>query len=620
MNSAKFKLSFYFFVALIFSSQLAYSSPEVEVDSLKNDTLHLAEKLMVKQQQQQLFDSILKIQLKKELEAASGDYRKQNELSAKIAAMESADSLRQAELKMKIAKLRETTSGYPVMLLNDTIFYIYTRTGSFQPKDRAEAISKRIKTLYDDPFFEKDSLVSSINEDVIEIFYKDQLMLAVTELDALWFDEPKEVLAERDLQIIRQSIELKKEQNSFSNWIKRLGMVLLILLGVLLIIKVINYFFKKSKNWIYDNKEKYFHGISFRTSKLLSEDQQVALIYRINNVLRLFTIGLAIYFSLPLLFSLFPETKQWTNTLLSWVLSPAKRVLMGILSYLPNLFTVFVIYFFTSYAVKLVAYLANEIQKGNISLSGFHPDWAMPTFNIIRFLLYAFMLVVIFPYLPGSGSAAFQGVSVFIGLLLSFGSSSAITNMVAGMVITYMRPFKIGDRVKIGDITGDVMEKTMLVTRIRTIKNEDITVPNATVLSSHTINYSTNCDGPGLIVHTTITIGYDVPWQKIHQAMIDAALRTSFILKEPKPFVLQTSLDDFYVAYQINAYTREANKQALIYSELHQHIQDCCNEVGIEILSPHYRAMRDGNMITIPASYLPEDYKAPGFIVENKKE
>jgi small-conductance mechanosensitive channel len=231
------------------------------------------------------------------------------------------------------------------------------------------------------------------------------------------------------------------------------------------------------------------------------------------------------------------------------------------------------------------------------------------------------MMVLIFPYLPGSGSPAFQGISVFIGILFSLGSSSAIANMVAGMVITYMRPFRIGDRVKIGDITGDIVEKTTLVTRIRTVKNEDVTVPNSAVLSSSTINYSTHASAPeyGLIIHTTVTIGYDVPWKEVHQALIEAALRSELILKNPMPFVLQTSLDDFYVSYQVNGYTKEANNLASIYSQLHQNIQDCFNEVGIEIMSPHYRSLRDGNMTTTPTSHLHKDYETPSFRVNGGK-
>ncbi len=165
-----------------------------------------------------------------------------------------------------------------------------------------------------------------------------------------------------------------------------------------------------------------------------------------------------------------------------------------------------------------------------------------------------------------------------------------------------------------------MLQAILLVTRVRTIKNEIISIPNSNVMSSHTINYSSDAVDKGLIIHTTVTIGYDVPWKNMHQALIDAALRTEHVLREPAPFVLQTSLDDFYVSYQINAYIKEPNKQAIIYSYLHQNIQDCCNEAGIEILSPHYRAARDGNATTIPFDYLPKDYKAPGFGINLNKE
>ena len=270
--------------------------------------------------------------------------------------------------------------------------------------------------------------------------------------------------------------------------------------------------------------------------------------------------------------------------------------------------------------LKGLYFLKSEIEKGDLKITGFYPDWANPTYQIVRILVFAFMIVVIFPYLPNNDSRVFQGVSVFLGFLFTFSSAGSLSNIIAGLVLTYMRLFSIGDRVKIGEITGDVIEKSLLVTRIRTIKNEIISIPNSTVMNSHTINYSSDAPEKGLVVHTTVTIGYDVPWRDVHQTLIDAALKTNYILQEPMPFVLQTSLDDFYVSYQINAYTREANKQALIYSTLHQNIQDICNERGIEIMSPHYRAARDGNTTTIPSSYLPEDYKAPGFKVEMKKE
>jgi small-conductance mechanosensitive channel len=273
-------------------------------------------------------------------------------------------------------------------------------------------------------------------------------------------------------------------------------------------------------------------------------------------------------------------------------------------------------YLVVRYSTKFIEYIFREIEREKLKVKGFYPDWAMPTYSIIRFILYAFMFVLIFPYLPGSDSTVFKGVSVFLGLLVSIGSSSAIGNIVAGLVITYMRPFKTGDRIKVDDVTGDVIEKTLLVTRLRTIKNEIITLPNALILQKNTMNYSTDALQNGLILHTTITIGYGTPWKDIQEALTDAALRTPHILKAPTPFVLQTALNDSYVAYEINAYTDKPNEKDNTYSDLHRHIQDACNERGIEIMSPTYLAARDGNASTIPAQYLEKDYKAPGFIVK----
>ena len=189
---------------------------------------------------------------------------------------------------------------------------------------------------------------------------------------------------------------------------------------------------------------------------------------------------------------------------------------------------------------------------------------------------------------------------MFLGILFSLGSSSAIANAVAGLVITYMRPFRLGDRVKIGEVTGQVIEKTLLVTRVRTTKNEDITVPNASILSGHTINYTSSSKELGLVLHTSVTIGYDVPWRQVHELLIEAAVATNGVNISKEPFVLQTSLDDWYVAYQLNAYTDTPEFMPRIYSELHANIQDKFNEAGVEIMSPHYRAVRDGNAITIP--------------------
>ncbi len=607
------------FLALSCVWGTAHSQKITVKDSVYADSLHKAtEILLLQQDKERKLDSLIRERLQKEIELADGDNERTRELLDKLRQIAQKDSIRQTERLQRIEVMKKNAQGFAVAPFADTLFIIYTRIGSFNASDRAAAITQRIARMYADPFYVADSISVNQSENGFDIVYgRESIIMTVTDLDALWFGMDTRGLSESYKTIIQKAIEARKKDNSLFNWLLRIGLVVLIILGLLGIVWLINRLFKKLTTFLESHKGSYFAGFSFRKVKIFSAEQLWLIVQRATTIVRILVIILTIYLSLPLLFSIFPETKKWTTTLLGWVLTPAKSAFMGIIAFLPNVFTILVIYFLFRYAIKGVKFFVDEIEKGNLQLKGFHADWAQPTFNILRFLLYAFMVVLIWPYLPGSGSTVFQGVSVFVGVLFSLGSSSAISNMIAGLVITYMRPFKIGDRVKIGEITGDVLEKTALVTRIRTIKNEDITVPNSTVLSSNTINYSTNTrpEDNGLIMHTTVTIGYDIPWKKMHQALIEAAGRTDLLEKAPVPFVLQTSLDDFYVSYQLNAYTKEANKQAGIYSELHQHIQDCCNEAGIEILSPHYRAMRDGNMVTIPASYLDKDYQAPGFMV-----
>ena len=226
----------------------------------------------------------------------------------------------------------------------------------------------------------------------------------------------------------------------------------------------------------------------------------------------------------------------------------------------------------------------------------------------------AFAAIICFPYIPGSGSDAFKGVSIFFGILFSLGSTSAISNIVAGIVITYMRPFKVGDRVEIGNTIGDITEKSLLVTRVRTIKNLDVTIPNSSILGNHIVNFTKNASQEvGVILHTSVTIGYDVPSGKVIRALVTGAKNTPLILEEPEPFVLVKSLDDFYISYEINCHTKSPEKSAVIYSQLHKHIKNELHNAGIEILSPHYSAIRDGNVLTVPPENIPKDYVKTGF-------
>ena len=310
------------------------------------------------------------------------------------------------------------------------------------------------------------------------------------------------------------------------------------------------------------------------------------------------------YVYLALVLSLFPRSSGLASDLLGYVLAPLSSFALGVLGFIPNLIFIAVTLAIVRYLLKLLNLIFDEVGAQRLRLPGFHPDWAEPTWQITRFLAVAFTIVIIFPYLPGSDSSAFKGVSVFLGVLLSLGSGSAISNSVSGVIMTYMRPFAKGDRVRIADTTGDVLERSLLVTRLRTIKNEEVTIPNALVLGAHIVNYSAALGHGGLILHAEVTIGYDAPWRKVHRLLLEAAASVEGVEKSPAPFVLQTALGDYSVRYELNAHTRRPNEMATLYSRLHEAVQDRFNAEGVEIMSPAFEVRRAGPASTIPSDPL----------------
>ncbi|HTS66556.1 MAG TPA: mechanosensitive ion channel domain-containing protein [Candidatus Acidoferrales bacterium] len=316
-------------------------------------------------------------------------------------------------------------------------------------------------------------------------------------------------------------------------------------------------------------------------------------------------------------FGLFPQTAGISTTLLDYLRATTLTLGKAVINYLPSGGVVIIVVLIARYLLKLLRFLATAIEHGELSLKGLHPEMAKPTYQLVRILVILFALIAVFPYLPGGQSEAFKGVSIFLGLLLSLGSSSAVSNVLAGLVLTYMRPFRVGDFVKIADSTGDVLEKNLLVTRLRTVKNVEVVIPNGAVLGNQILNYSAMARNRGLILNTTVTIGYDAPWRTVHELLNCAARGTDGILAEPAPFVLQTALNDFNVSYQLNAYTDRPNDMVDIYSRLHENIQDSFNRAGVEIMSPSYYALRDGNTVTIPENDRPRGYEAPSFRLRN---
>ena len=546
-------------------------------------------------------DSVRMADMKKELEEARlSEANMRMEMEQMRLKAFAADSVKLAQQRARIDSLRQFTPGVPVVVEGDTLFYLYTKRRGYTPLQRAEMIDAAIMQLGKRFTLHPDSVYIESSDIVTDLMYGNKVIASFTDQDGLWEGRSREQLATDKRKIVVQKLKELKEEHSLWQLGKRILYFVLVLAGQYLLFWLTGWLFRKLKVRIQKLKDTRLKPISIQNYELLDTQRQVNLLIFLSNLLRYVIMLLQLLITVPLLFAIFPQTKGLAYQIFSYIWNPIKNILVGIVDYIPNLFAILIICFAVKYLVRLVHYLSREVEAGRLKFGGFYPDWAMPTYHIIRFLLYAFMIAMIYPYLPGAKNGVFQGISVFVGLIISLGSSTVIGNVIAGLVITYMRPFKLGDRIQLNDTTGNVIEKTPLVTRIKTPKNEVVTIPNSFIMSSHTVNYSASAREYGLIIHSEVTIGYDVPWRQVHQLLIEAALNTPGVIDDPRPFVLETSLSDWYPVYQINAYIREADKLAQIYSDLHQNIQDRFNEAGVEIMSPHYMAMRDGNESTIP--------------------
>ncbi|MCU0535520.1 MAG: mechanosensitive ion channel family protein [Hydrococcus sp. Prado102] len=510
-----------------------------------------------------------------------------------------------------------TIDGIPVIFNGQTLFVVREKIGSFSPQERAEAITRRLEKIANDSSTDVDNLkIEEEKDNATSLVLDKQVIITITEADAQASREDRQELADEYRKQIRSSIEQYREDRQPSHII--LGVVYTIVSTFVLVIifLVLNKTFPKINRKLRSWQQTIIPSLRIQNIEIFSAAQITNLIIRFLAIARLVIFLGVLNLYIPAVLSFFPWTKSLGINVFGYFLAAINTIFNSIVGYFPNIFIVVLIVWIASFIIRSIKPIFTELERGTISWSGFYPDWAKPTYNLLLCLIIALAAVIAFPYLPGFDSPAFRGISVFLGILFSLGSSSAVANVVSGFILIYTRAFQVGDRVKISDSVGDIVEKTLLVTRLRTVKNVVVTIPNATVLGSNIINYSAaarEANAPPLILHTTITLGYDVPWRKVYQALIAAANATEHILKEPAPFVLQTSLDDFYVSYELNAYTDRPTMMARIYSELHQNIQDKCNEVGIEIMSPHYSAIRDGNQNTIPEDYLPKDYTIPNF-------
>ena len=511
----------------------------------------------------------------------------------------------------------ERTPVAPVLVGGETILWITAGAGPYTPQFRADRIGQRVRDAIRDRSLHDPTVTVLEHEGSSELRAGSRLLMVVTLQDAKNLGAARAVIAQQYARELERAIRSERLRYAPATLIRSavytLLATLVLLAAVWLIRRLTQAIHRGANRW----RAARLGAIRLQQAELVSADRVGRAIERTIGLTRLVLVVLMFDLYLTYVLGLFPWTRAVSATLLGYVVTPIRVAASAVISYLPNLLFVVVIAAIIYWAIRLMGLLFQLIEQGRIVFPNFPAEWAAPTNKIVRVLLIAFGLVVAFPYLPASDSPAFAGVSVFMGVLFSLASSSALSNMIAGIVLTYTGAFRLGDRVKVGDSFGDIIEASLLATRVRTIKNEDITIPNSIVLGSSVINYSREAGSLHLILHTSVTIGYDAPWRTVHELLIAAARATPGVLAEPPPFVWQTALNDFSVTYEINAYTGSPRDMIDIYAALHSRIQDAFYAAGVEIMSPHFTAIRDGNTIAIPEPNRVPGYRAPAFRVEH---
>ncbi|MDH3838091.1 MAG: mechanosensitive ion channel family protein [Desulfobacteraceae bacterium] len=513
----------------------------------------------------------------------------------------------QDALPKEPSKETKTANEQPVILGDKILFYLPTESEEIKDTKRSEDASKRIKTIADSTRVKVDSIKTrDLNEPITFIVTGNEILLAVLDHDAVSKGKSRKQLATEYSQVIRTAIEKYRENRSLKQLIYGVlytFLATIVLIAILILIGKIKH---KIDQRIEERFKVWEKGIQIKSVQIVGAGKINDLLKGSIKGIRLILVLVFLYIYLQLELGFFPWTRPFAGQVLGYVLSPLITIGKGFSKNIPNLIFITVLVLLVRYTLKAMKFFFLGIEKGSVKIQGFYPEWAKSTYRLLSFLIIAFCVVIAFPYVPGSDSLAFKGVSVFVGVLFSLGAQSSVSNIIAGFALTYRRAFLVGDRVRIADFAGDVLDTRLQVTILRTVKNEEIIVPNSMILNSHVINYSTKAQERGLILHTAVSIGYDTPWRQVHEMLLMAARKTPGLVAEPEPFVLQKSLDDFYVTYELNVYTDKPEKMTVFYSELHQNILDVFNEYGVQIMSPNYVADR-----AEPAIVTKEHWYAP---------
>ena len=494
----------------------------------------------------------------------------------------------------------------PVTLDGEVLFQLRGISALPAP-ERAATVREKIIQAAQDASIAPDSGSLEASEDRITVILGTHAIVSFFPADAEIEAVPMKLLAETALVRIAAGIKDYREARSAKYLLRHTGMLVGITIAGALLLWLILGLFKWLDRVLERRVKRKIQRLEQASHRVLDAGQIGGWLAGVLRGVRAVLVFALVLIWLNAALGLYPWTRPLAAELFSLVLGPLKELGLGFLTSLPDLAFLAVLFFVVRFILRVIHTFFNRAHRGWIRLKNFEPELAMPTYRIVRIMVIVMALVIAYPYIPGSDSEAFKGMSIFFGVVLSIGSSSFIANIIAGYSLTYRRAFREGDRIKVGEQEGIVLEMSTLNTRIRSMKNEEINIPNSVVLGSPIVNYTTFEQEPGLILHSDVGIGYDVPWRQVEAMLLEAAKRTEGLKQDPAPFVLQKSLGDFTVVYQINAYCEDADKMNIRYSALHSHIQDVFNEYGVQIMSPNYVADPPESKVVPPEQW----YSAP---------
>lgn len=500
------------------------------------------------------------------------------------------------------------------------LFIYYSTLDGLKPTERASRTAEIVRELADDQKFDSSQIHVKEVPEGTAVVYGNKVIATATISDAKVARDSTRQMAAQFASKLRSVLtkrveELTAGKIAFASGLT-VAMVLVFMMSIAIICRVIAAVVDRIKKW----QDSIIKSVKIQEAELLSSKMLTNLLVSGVQVGQMFLIGICFYFALLVVLDTWPATKDLAETVRETSWYPVVSVFEGIVGYLPKLLVIVVIVVATQGILAFARFFFDALEAGSIRFSGFDRDWAKPSYTLVRLLVIALALVLALPYFPGWESDAFKQVGLLLGLLISLGSSQIVGHVIGGTVLTYSNAFKTGDRIKIGNHTGDVLEKTVFVTRIMTPKNEIVSIPNGQVLGSDIVNYSKMATTGELVLYTQVTIGYDAPWRKVRDLLLAAANKTPGIVKEPAPFVLATELGDFTITYELNTHTDVAGAIPATYSRLHECILDAFNEAGLEIMSPHIYGIRDGNFPALPEENVAKEHKQRPFVVSVTKD